>query len=329
VLYSAQGAADAVLTGFERLDITSAARVVYQMVFVILGAVALWLGAGYFGLIYANLAGIAIMTLICVGGARSLGVRPTGAQPGQWPTLLRASVPFGVIGFTLGLSYRFDSVLLNLTRGDVETGYYNAVYNLVFSMVLLSNVVNSALYPSLARQRRSAPHTLPAIYERALRYLLMLALPIAVGASVLADRIVPFLFTEAYAPASPALRIVIWVVPLMYLSEFLGDVVVVARYGVVAAAATTVLTELVLAGQYLWMLRGDLAAVRWGHVLGRPLLAALLMGALELALPPLPLPISVATGAIAYLVALLALGVIGPDEWRFVRELRRPAEVAP
>jgi O-antigen/teichoic acid export membrane protein len=275
VMYSVQGSSDAMLAGFERLDLSAGSKVSYQLVFVLAGAAALLLGAGYYGLIGANLLGIAVMTIICWRGARALGLRPGRAVVRNWPVLLRASIPFGIIGFTLGLSYRFDSVLLNIFRSDVETGYYNAAYNLVFSTVMLSNVINTSLYPSLTRQAASAPHTLPAIYERALRYLLALALPIAVGAATLADQIVPFLFKAAYLPAVPALQIVIWVVPLMFASEFLGYVVLIAgderraaravvvrtgfnvvlnllvvpRYGFLGAAAMTVLTEAVLVGQ--------------------------------------------------------------------------------
>ena len=51
VMYSAEGTAQAFLSGYERLDLVSGAKVFYQLIFVLLGAVALLLGAGYFGLI--------------------------------------------------------------------------------------------------------------------------------------------------------------------------------------------------------------------------------------------------------------------------------------
>jgi O-antigen/teichoic acid export membrane protein len=352
IMYSIQGSSDAMLAGFERLDLSAGSKVSYQLVFVLAGAAALLLGTGYYGLIGANLLGIAVMTIICWRGARTLSLRPSRAVARNWPALLRASIPFGIIGFTLGLSYKFDSVLLNIFRSDAETGYYNAAYNLVFSTVMLSNVINTSLYPSLTRQAASAPHTLPAIYERALRYLLALALPIAVGAAMLADQIVPFLFKAAYLPAVPALQIVICVVPLMFASEFLGYVVLIAgderraaravvvstgfnvalnllivpRFGFLGAAAMTVLTEAVLVGQYLWMQRAQMRKLDWGRVLLRPLLAALLMGGLALALRGLPLLLNIALAGLAYGGLLLLLGVIGRDELRFVRGLRRGAE---
>jgi O-antigen/teichoic acid export membrane protein len=353
IMYSVHGTSDAMLAGFERLDLSAGAKVLYQIVFVLVGALVLLLGAGYYGLIGANLLGIALMTAACWRGARWLGLRPGRANPAGWPALLRASMPFGVIGFTLGLSYKFDSVLLNIFRGDTETGYYNAAYNLVFATAVLSNVMNTALYPSLTRQAATGPEALPAIYARTLRYLMLLALPIAIGGAALADQIVPFLFKATYLPAVPALQIVICVVPLMYCSEFLGYIVLIrgkersaARaivtstsvnvilnlilvpiFGFVGAAIMTVVTEAILVGQYIWMLRAEMRQLDWGNIVLRPLLAGLVMGGTVLALRFLPLLLNIALGALIYAALLVLLGVVGRDELRFVRNLRGSAEV--
>jgi O-antigen/teichoic acid export membrane protein len=349
LLYSVEGTSEAALSGFERIDLASGAKVLNQLVFVGLGAVVLLSGTGYYGLILGNITGVALMTYVCWQGARRLGVKVGRPDWRAWWPLIRAALPFGVIGFALGLSYKYDSVLLSVFRSDTETGYYNAAYNLVFSAVVLSNVFNTALYPSLARQAVSHPESLPRIYERALRYLMVMALPIAAGGWVLARPLVSFLFTAAYAPAAPLLAILIWVVPLMFASEFLGYVVVVSgheqrvaravvvstcvnvavntvlvpRLGFFAAAVMTVITEVVLVAQYLWLLRSLLKKFAWSKILGRPLLATGVMLAVVLALRGLPLLVDIGIGAAVYGVMLLALRVLGPDELRLLRGARQ------
>jgi len=354
ITYAVEGTSEAFLAGYERLDITAGAKVIYQIIFVTLGSLVLLQGLGYYGLIYATLISIAALTFTCWLGVRRIGIQLTWPRASLWGPMLRASLPFGVITFALGLSYKFDSVLLNIYRSDAETGYYNAAYNLVFSMVTISTVINTSLYPSLTRQAIAAPQTLPVIYERMLRYLLIISLPIAVGGSLLAEPLVDFLFGPAYAPAAPALQIVLWTVPLMFLSEFLSYVVVVAgeekrvaraiimstsfnvalnlallpRYGIVAAAATTVLTEALLVLQCLWFLRDTLRPIRWGSMLVRVGGASILMGTMVAAAPWLPLLARIAAGALIYAALLLSLRVIGAEEWRFLRRLqRRPASV--
>lgn len=345
------GASGTVLSGYERFDLLARGNVANQIVFVLIGALALWLGLGYYGLIAASLLGAGTMAWLYVRGARSLGVPFGPGNPRGWLTLLRASLPFGVISFALGLSYKFDSFLLNLTRGNLETGYYNAAYNLVFSVVMFSNVLNTALYPSLTRQVANGAYHLPRIYERALRYLLLVSLPMAVGASMLAHQIVPTLFKRDYAPAIPALQIVMWVVPLMYVSEFLGYVVVVngkekkamravlvstalnvvfnlilvPQIGFLAAAVMTVLTEVVLVGQYVWFLRAQLRQIDW-NLAARTALATLMMGVVVFLLREVALWIVVPLGALVYGGLLLLLGVVGNEEWHFIVSFRQQRE---
>ncbi|HQY94885.1 flippase [Caldilinea sp.] len=349
VIYSVQGATESVLAGHERIDIAAGAQVVHQVTFVLLGTLALLSATGYYGLIFANLAGIILMTLVCWQGVRRLGVRPTLPMPSLWLALLRASIPFGVIGFTLGLSYKFDTILLNIYAGDTATGYYNSAYNLIFSVLVISNVVNTALYPSLARQSVTRPETLPAIQQRMLRYLLLIALPITVGGSVLAPYMIGFLYGVDYAAAALPLSILIWVIPFMFVTEFLGYVIVVNGaerrvawaialsttinvglnvllipiYGILAAALLTVFTEAVLLSQYAWVLRDKLRVMDWNLTLLRPALAALLMGGIVYWLRDLYLPLDIMVGAVVYLALLFALGVVGRPEFDLLQNLRR------
>lgn len=347
LMYGAQGACEAMLAGFERLDLSSSAKAIQQLAFVLVGTAVLWLGLGYYGLIFANLGAVALLTLLCWTGVRRLGVRPAGLRPARWGSLLRASLPFGVIGFALGLSYKLDSVLLNLFLGDADTGLYSSAYGLIFSAAILSNVVNTSLWPTMVRHFSAGPDMMPSLLGSTVRYLLTMALPLAVGCWLLSDKIISFLFSPAYQAAAPVLAIVAWVIPLMFMSEFLGyvailygheracaravvvstglnvllNVILIPRFGVLAAAWVTVLTEVVLVGQYVLLLRGQLAPIDWQHSLMRPLLAALLMGGTVLLVRDLMLLMVVPIGALAYAVLLPALGIVGQQELHFLREL--------
>jgi O-antigen/teichoic acid export membrane protein len=360
VLYGWQSASEIALSGLERLDVVSKARVLYQFLFVCAGTVALYFGFGYIGLIIGNIGAVLIFTLVCARSARRHGVVFGAVEPARWLPMLRASAPFAVLTLALAFSYKFDTVLIEHFHGSEATGYYNAAYNLIFNAVVFSNVLNTTLFPSLSRQAKSDPSKLPAAYERVLRYLMIVALPVTVGVFMLSDDLIPFLFKQAFLPAAPALKILIWVVPLQYATEFLGYVIVIAnrerivarsvvisslvavlanllvipRYGFMGAAVMTVVTEAVLLTQYVWLLRGELRELDWMRFLLRPALAALLMGAALLAAnqfapaasatvaPLLTLLMRVFLAGIVYACALLLLRAVGRDELDFVRRLR-------
>jgi O-antigen/teichoic acid export membrane protein len=348
-LYSFQGTSDAVLSGMERLDLSAGGKVLNQMIFVCLGGIALLFHLGIYGLVAAGLVGVvslAVYSWRCLGRVE---LYPNWLRSIQWRQLLRASLPFGLIGFALGLSYKFDTVLLNLFRSNAETAYYNAAYNLVFSSVLVSNILNTALYPSLSRHAAVDPKMLPRIYGRAFRYLMMASIPIAVGGWALAAPIVRFLYTDSFLPAVRALQVIIWVVPLMFASEFLGYVVVISdkekqaaravllstganitvnlflvpRFGLLAAAWMTVITEAILVGQYLWINRELIRAMEWMSTFVYPLLAAGIMGLLVWIIQDhLPLMITLLLGGCVYLALSIAFKLIDVDELRLV--LNRP-----
>ncbi|ACL23720.1 flippase [Chloroflexus aggregans] len=346
LIYAIHGSSEAVLAGYERLDLTAGMQVVNQFIFVTLGGIALWLGFGYYGLIIATMLGVATMTALVVRALWRLGIRPGRQQRTRWVSLLRAAFPFGVIGLTLGLSYRFDTVVLNVSFGDSATGYYNAAYNLIFALVTLSNVVNTALYPSLSRQAKTDPANLPRIYERILSYLMIVALPLTAGGFILADPLTHFLFGEEYAATAPLLATLIWVLPLMFVTEFLGYVVVIAdrealvarsimistgfnvianivfttRYGTTAAALITVVTEAVLAVQYAWLLRDRLRLMRWQPI-GRAVIAVGLMAVAVYVAREWPVLLVIAGGGAIYGGLLIGLRVIGVEETSFVRNL--------
>jgi hypothetical protein len=86
----------------------------------------------------------------------------------------------------------------------------------------------------------------------------------------------------------------------------------------------TVVTEAVLVAQYLWLLRDLLKKMNWVHILVRPLIATGAMTAVVLLLHAnaVSIWVSVAAGAIVYGALVLALGVLGKNELRFVRNLR-------
>ncbi len=349
-LYAAQGPLEAALQGIRRLDLVSAAGVLQQLLFVGLGTVVLLHGWGFYGLIGASLAGLGAALALTAWAARSLDLFRLGRpQWSTWPLLLRAGLPFGLIGLAVNLSYKVDTILLSLWWPAGIVGWYNAAYNLIFSIAMISNAANVALYPSMAAL--ADPEALATVVRRAIGYLWMLSVPFAVGGWALGDRLIPALYGDSFLPSVPAFRVLIGVVPFMFLSEYLGyvtlvrnrewlvarsltlstsfniaaNLVLIPRYGLMAAAWITLLTEILLVGQYGLLLR------LWRGVpvglLGKPMLAAGMMGLALWAMRGLPLPVLLILGVAIYGMALRGLGALGPAEWHLVRGFFRRSPI--
>jgi len=357
-LYAFQGPLDSVMIARERLDWSSAFRVVNQVVFMTVGAILLLVGAGYIGLLLASQVGVVAMGLASVYVVRRvLRLHFERPNPFHWWGLLRVSLPFGIMGVAGFFRSNFAIVFMSFLLTDAAVGWYSAPYNLILTMLLVAQSLAVSMYPTLVKEYDSGRGSIRGTVQRGLRYLLLLSLPIAVGGMLLADRIIILLYGREFAPAIPVMQVLVWALVPMFLAELLGrtastmhlekrltrmvivnavigvslSVGLIFKYGEVGAALAMVLTRLVgivlssvVIGPAL-LLRGN--AGRLLRVAG----AGVLMGALVWQLRhasfmaaldgKIALLSMVGTGAVVYGAAALLLGAITPGEARYIRDI--------
>jgi O-antigen/teichoic acid export membrane protein len=327
LLYALQGPLDSALTARERLDYVATFSIVNQLVFWGLGVLLLVSGMGFIGLILASLAGVGVIALLSGWVLfHKLEVGPLVLSVHRWPRLLLDALPFGVSGIAYVFMQRFDTVLMSFVLTDAAVGWYNAPYNLITMMLLVAQSIAIAMYPSMVR----------TVTFQSIKYLLIICLPIAVGGTVLADRIITFLYTDEFASSIPVLRLILWALPSLFLLEMLGrvantlhlersaaranvinavitvllNVVLVPTLGVMGAALALVSGRAIRLVQF-WLLIGNrqLVGRRW-QPLVRVALATGLMGVGVFFLRESNLFLAVGSGAVLYLVLLLVLRAV-------------------
>ncbi|MHB1413834.1 MAG: MATE family efflux transporter, partial [Chloroflexota bacterium] len=85
---------------------------------------------------------------------------------------------------------------------------------------IIPSTFTLAIFPLLSRYAASARDTLHRSYRLALKYLLIISFPIAVGTTLLATDIINFFAGPAYLPHSAiALQILIWFLPFSYVNS--------------------------------------------------------------------------------------------------------------
>jgi O-antigen/teichoic acid export membrane protein len=192
-----------------------------------------------------------------------------------------------------------------------------------------------------------------------MRVVWIIALPIAAGTTLLAERFIVTMYGEAYARASTALQILIWTLPLLSLTTLCGSLSIVLhrersvarlntlnavvnvslnfwaikQFGIVGAAVLTLVTELVGLGQFSFVLRDVIPARSIARIMIAPVLAVGLMSSVVYLSSSLPLIPLVACGAATYAVLLVVTGAMTVTELRGLsrfassRLTRRPATI--
>jgi O-antigen/teichoic acid export membrane protein len=359
ILYAFQGPLDSALTARERLDYTSTFMLINQLVFWGLGVLLLINGMGFIGLIIASLTGVAMVALLSGLTLSKLGVGRLVLSVHRWPRLFLDALPFGVSSISYVFMQRFDTVLMSFVLTDAAVGWYNVPWTLINMILLIAQSIAIAMYPSMVRSHTEDPESLPQVVCQSIKYLLIVCLPIAVGGTVLADRIVITLYGESFANSIPVLQVILWALPSLFLLELLGrvastlhlerpaarvnvinaiitvmlNVILVPTVGILGAALALLSGRTIRLAQY-WKLIGNdrLVGQRWGTLL-RVALATTAMGMTVLFLRQIPafgtvdskldLLTLIAAGAVAYVVALIAFGGVERRELEFLRSMAR------
>jgi len=360
LLYAFQGPLDSVMIARERLDFSSVFGLLNQTVFIVLGMVLFLVGTGYIGLLLASLGGVFVMGLASAYVVkRVLRLHFERPNPRHWWPLLQVSFPFGFMGIIGNFARRFDTVFMSFVLTDAAVGWYNVPYNLVLMMLLLAQSLAISMYPTLVREYDSGHGSIQGTVQRALRYLLLLSLPIAVGGMVLADRIIVLLYGQEFVLAIPVMRILVWALPAMFLAEILGrtgstmhlekrmariaifeavvtaglNVLLISEFGVVGAAIAAVVTgvlsvvlsSVIIGPAMLWkgnvgpLMRVVGAGALMGFVVWQ-LRDACFLAALD---EKIALLLTIGAGAVVYSVAALVLRAVSPSETRYVCDVIR------
>lgn len=357
VFYSVQGPLDSALTARERLDYTSLFALVNQLTFWGLGALLLIKGMGFIGLIVASLTGVAVVAMLSGWTLLKSGIGRLVLSARRWPQLFLAALPFGISDISYVVMQWFDTVLMSFMLTDAAVGWYSVPGTLIKMILLIAQSIAIAMYPSMVRSHTEDPESLPQVVWGAIKYLLIICLPITVGGTLLADRIIIVLYQETFANSIPVLQAVLWVLPSLFLLELLGrlantlhlerraarvnvinavitvilNLILVPPMGILGAALALVAGRTIRLVQY-WRLIGNdrLVSRRWDSLLKVVLAAAAMcmtvlllrrssaFGAVDSAVGLLAL---IAVGVVGYIVALLALGGVERWELAFLRTM--------
>jgi O-antigen/teichoic acid export membrane protein len=321
---------------------------------VVWGAAAIAVAASGGGLVplaVAFLAAALATTALQVWlGLRAGAIDLLGSRH-LWRPLARIGLPLATAGVLVLAYARIDQILVLELSGAREAGLYAAVYRILEQAHFLPLTVSLTLLPLVSAAYPSDPARVRELLQTTLEYLAVVALPALGVALAAAGPAIELLYGSEFADAAPALPVLMGafvVICFGYLSgnmvivlglqrRFVGyavfglvfnvglNVFLLPRYGFIAAAWTTLATELVVVG-LAW--RAVLGELDFRPAIGRIYRAALataamtllLLGLRALGAPAVPLLLA---AALSYPPLALLLRAISLSELRELRALRQ------
>jgi O-antigen/teichoic acid export membrane protein len=220
---------------------------------------------------------------------------------GFWWPFMRAAAPIGLAGVFGIVLFRVDAAILASFRSDAEVGQYGAAFRLFESTLFLSWSVGTAIYPVLSRLTPSTEPPLASVFDRGLKLVLAVTMPLAATAAVLGGPLVDLVYGSDFGDSRDALVLLAPAIALYPLAHLAGvllyardlqlrmavvygvaavvnvalNVLLIAGYGLQGAAVAASLTWLVLAASLLTLAIRASGAFETRRVVGGPLAAAI------------------------------------------------------
>lgn len=124
--------------------------------------------------------------------------------------IFKEAIPLAMVGLFVSLYYRLDVMMLSLMKDEAAVGLYSAAYNLTEAPTIIPAALMVSIFPLMSIYYKTSKNELKKVYEISMKYMLLLALPLAAGTTLLSARIIHIVYGDAYAASAIALSILIW-----------------------------------------------------------------------------------------------------------------------
>lgn len=252
--------------------------------------------------------------------------------------LLKMSLPLFLVGLFGSLYFRIDSVLIKYFLGFNELGIYSAAYRLIDTGTIVSSILSSSTFQVLVSVQAQATEVITSLLSKSLKYLSLLAGFMVVCGVLKAAEVSLFLFGDQFIASGPVLQFLapslfflfcngLFIIQMLashqekyllksmvFLALFniLLNLYCIPRFGLIGAAVTTFISEVLSAIILYQRLPGNLS-----YVWLPGLIASLMFAGLVLYALPVHWVAGVAISACVYALSLFVLKVIVIDDIPF------------
>ncbi len=361
VFSSLNSGLSALFFAFEHGEVPAALSVVSALATASIGAVLLIFGWGVPALAITSLL-VNLLTLALLGVLARRQLRLHFGRSADGFTvhssrlqILRDSTPLMLNHLLASIEFKIDVPILKaaapaaltfgaaagLVKSEEVVGWYSTGYRFVDAFNIIPSFFTQSLFPALSRMATQGTDAFMRAFTLAVKVLVIVALPLAVGTTFLSSTLAGFFGTEFLPHGAVAISIMVWSMVAGWINSvtnyaliavnqqrtitrafavtlvfnLVANLVLVPLYSYQAAAVVTIGSELVKGVIFYYYVRRHIGALPWGAILARPALAAGLMAAAAGAgLWTGQLWIGLALGSLIYVGAILALKTLNQQE---------------
>lgn len=217
-----------VFQGREQMVQVGLARFIQHAVYVILIFVIVRTGDNITGVPLAYFLGYTVAAgFLLVFFVRTYSSVRIVVSWKKWKDILISSTPVGLATIFNQLSLNLPPLFLGIIYSKADVGLYSASFKIVMMLLIIERVVHYVSFPVIARQHIKEPEKLKRTFAVITRLLLAISIPLAVGGVILAEPLIAFIYGAEYSGSSVILRILLLYFLITPMNSIFG-------YGLVA-----------------------------------------------------------------------------------------------
>ncbi|UZE92316.1 MAG: flippase [Methanosarcinales archaeon] len=326
---------------FEKMEYNAFVRIIEKVVVVSLGISVLLAGYGLIEVVSAFLVGSVFSVFCCILIIYKKFPRPKfEIDIDFWKSLLKQSIPFWIYGIFAPIYFYIDVVMLSMMKGDAVTGWYNASYSLIAALVFIPAAFMTSVFPVVSVFFKTSKTALYTAYEKSFKYLFILVLPITIGTTLLADKIIWGIYTIEFSNSILALQILIWAFLILSFNAVfktvLGaiekqivmakvatigagvnialNIILIPYLSLIGASIATVVTEGIMFLFYFNSVSIPVGTLPLYRICKKPIVAALLMGGCVYMLRDFNVILVVILAAMVYFSIIYLVGSLSKED---------------
>jgi len=215
---------------YEEMEFSAVLGILNSALLTVGGVVVLSLGYGVVGLGFvAILAAAVVLIAALMIIARKFKFGRLKLNKAFLYQILKDAVPFAAINILITIYHRTDMVLLSKlpvaeASNEVASGLYSASYKFVDTLQMVPAIVTGAAFPFFSRLYLQDQPKFYATFQRILKYLVILGIPMAVGTTLLAEPIIELAYGADFIRSAASLKILIWAVSIIFVNSLFASV---------------------------------------------------------------------------------------------------------
>lgn len=265
-------------------------------------------------------------------------------------TIINA-LPFGFSGVFTTVYLWIDTVILSLMQGNEAVGLYNAAYRLILVLLFIPTVFNISIFPIMSRFYVSSKSSLLKSVEKYFKLMLLIGIPIGIGTTLLADKIILLIFGAQYEGSIFALQILIWsticifiysafvqlllsinqqmsitkITGIALIVNIILNLILIQKLSYIGASIVTTITEfviLILVIHVIYKIKYDFKKIDISY-LWKFIVAGLIMGFVIIYLKSLSLPLIVILAILTYSGIIILIKGIDKEDLNLLKMIKK------